>query len=262
MPEFLHYYCANSTFLSLMEKSSIWLTALDHSNDRLEGAWARKQYKEIAERGSRGKSLKVETALSPYFSTSYAFGMCFSQREDLLSQWRGYADDGAGIAITFRTEALQRIVSKNNYSILGLKLAEIKYGRLEDHGFVKKIWDVFGSDIDAVNLDGTGRATANIEVTAEKWETAAQFYEYKNAAFSEEEEWRLYCVHRLSNDLDFKFRNRGSSIVPHLELAFDADCVEYVTLGPKNGTPVNVAKAVMRQNGFDPRVLKSSASYR
>lgn len=35
------------------------------------------------------------------------FAFCLSEEADLLSQWRGYADDGRGVCIGFKKEALE-----------------------------------------------------------------------------------------------------------------------------------------------------------
>lgn len=36
---------------------------------------------------------------------------CFSYQNDLLSQWRGYADDGRGAAIGFDLDVLKEVVT-------------------------------------------------------------------------------------------------------------------------------------------------------
>lgn len=46
--------------------------------------------------------------------------ICFSENGDLLSQWRGYADNGRGVTIGFDYNTLQEYV-KQNFGILELK---------------------------------------------------------------------------------------------------------------------------------------------
>jgi hypothetical protein len=43
---------------------------------------------------------EFDRCLLQYF---FAVGFCLSEEGDLLSQWRGYADDGCGVAIGFES---------------------------------------------------------------------------------------------------------------------------------------------------------------
>jgi len=260
MPENLFYYCSSATFFSLIGKRKLWLTSLNHSNDGLEGLWALQQYKALAKRSNPGGTRKVDAALSPFFYERYAFGMCFSEKDDLLSQWRGYAEDGTGFSIAFKPEAIERLARSYEQPPHKLRYAQVKYGRLENHGFVQKIYDVFGQDIESVRIE-ENFTTARTDLSPEKWETAGQFYEYKNDAFEEELEWRLYCIQSLPENDIFEFTPRAGAIRPHIELTLDPELVDYVRLGPKNQTPESVVKAFMRKNAFEPNVVTSAASY-
>lgn len=47
--------------------------------------------------------------LSGVEEESLAYGFCLSVKRDMLSQWRGYADDGMGFAIGFKKEAIEAV---------------------------------------------------------------------------------------------------------------------------------------------------------
>lgn len=61
---------------------------------------------------------KVMTSISQ--GDIATFVICFSENGDLLSQWRGYADNGRGVTIGFDYNTLQEYV-KQNFGILELK---------------------------------------------------------------------------------------------------------------------------------------------
>ena len=48
---------------------------------------------------------------------SITLGACFSESEDQLSQWRGYAQNGKGLAIGFDKEILETLNSIHEYYI-------------------------------------------------------------------------------------------------------------------------------------------------
>lgn len=55
------------------------------------------------------------------------FISCFSSSGDILSQWRAYADDGAGFSIGFKRAELERLLSKLNSSDVKCIMQDIKY---------------------------------------------------------------------------------------------------------------------------------------
>ncbi|MEE9367821.1 MAG: DUF2971 domain-containing protein, partial [Pontiella sp.] len=81
----------------------IWLSALTHSNDWMEGRLVSELFAEVVrednELASKAEYLQaIQNALLDY---SPGFAFCLSKRGDVLSQWRGYADDGNGVSIGF-----------------------------------------------------------------------------------------------------------------------------------------------------------------
>jgi hypothetical protein len=153
MTEYLNYYCSNSTFLSILKNSELWLTALSLSNDRMEGVWALEQYLNLFRGERANKRRAAQMVIEPFLHGREALVVCFSEKEDLLSQWRGYADDGAGMCISFSKEKLEKVVQecKPNGDI---RLVKVKYGRLAEHDFVKPIADTFMEDVERVKTDG------------------------------------------------------------------------------------------------------------
>ena len=57
----------------------------------------------------------VKLFTDEFFNENHAdfryYVTCFSYQNDLLSQWRGYADDGRGAAIGFDLDVLKEVVT-------------------------------------------------------------------------------------------------------------------------------------------------------
>jgi hypothetical protein len=117
----LYHYCSNNTFLSIIKNKSVWLSDLTLSNDRLEGKWVRSLLVERCEAESM-HPVELERLLSAFdFGAERmgAAGFCMSEDGDLLSQWRGYADDGAGVASASNLGICSRLLTRILLNRLG-----------------------------------------------------------------------------------------------------------------------------------------------
>lgn len=272
MTEELTYYCGEHVFLSFLEAKQLWLTSLTQSNDAAEGRWMRNHwldqffgYVSAKKRLlGRGASLCMDMASRDRM----ALGVCFSEERDLLSQWRGYASDGAGFSITFSKDALETVAK--NHSASRVELAKIAYGgqdNAELDAIMRLLDDAFVNDAHRYSeLEGIGSLILSSGMNDdrdEKYERAARsLFTVKNGAFREEKEWRLFTYGTLASFGGVKLRGTGRAISPYIAIDIPADSVTQVTLGPRNQTPEHVVKFALRSNGFsEVSVRTSTASY-
>ena len=125
----LSHYCSNEAFLSILRTRELWLSDFSLSNDHLEGKWLRKL---LTERWSKQNLYPLEyerlTAhVDAVIDTFVAGGFCLSEEDDLLSQWRGYADNGAGVSIGFEGSYLEKISGEEDQPSL-VELRQVVYG--------------------------------------------------------------------------------------------------------------------------------------
>ena len=113
----LYHYCSMQTFQQILSNQSLRFTDVTKSNDGKEISWISKYVEsilleEISEiKGMANyKDLINDAVLHTWGSLvttniiemkSPQFVCCFSEDGDMLSQWRGYSDDGKGVAIGF-----------------------------------------------------------------------------------------------------------------------------------------------------------------
>lgn len=268
----LTYYCSENVFLSFLETKQLWLTSLTQSNDSAEGRWMRDHWLSLfrSERSpnsvlaQRGAALCMDIASDECF----ALGVCFSEERDLLSQWRGYADNGAGYSITFDKEAL--LTAANDHPNW-LELTKIAYGGQdyeEVNAVVRLLHAAFGEDARQYNeSDGVGSLSLDFGPSGAKHQTfdeaARALFRVKNGAFREEKEWRLFTYGRLTSLDGVKIRKTGKALSPYIPITLPAEAVSFVTLGPTNQTPQRVLRFALDQNGFsDVGIRTSIASYK
>lgn len=212
----IYHYCSANTFIAIINSKSIRLSDLNKTNDFQEKKWASKLISQVLKErfDDNGIIFDLEEDYwyndsspnhlqyyknemnSILFSVKPIFISCFSQKGDLLSQWREYGQDGTGISIGFDYKKIKSLHNGKNILIekicykevsqkkkLGLLIdSAISYMRTmfsEDKVRISEDFNIyFENEFDCfceVLLDYIGQVACTI----------------KNPAFSEEKEIRV-----------------------------------------------------------------------
>ena len=195
----------------------------------------------------------------------------------MLSQWRGYADDGFGFAIGFNEDSLASCAVANR-----LKLQQVVYEEADQLPiFRERFFPVRDAIRDVVPkvpaATSTGWQGAQDQFRAVLSSPAAIVgafmlglgdvsYTMKNPAFREENETRLTLA-VPQNYAECEFHISGRKLVPHYAIHFSSTTpsmsIDRIVLGPRNPTPLDVVKAFLNKYGFTTtKVSYSNASYR
>jgi hypothetical protein len=289
--EALYHYCSAEAFTSIVSKRAIWLSSMSMSNDSMEGKVLADTFGRIFERDGLSYEIKLTLRRNIQVLESIfdGLGFCLSEKEDLLSQWRGYAANGAGFSIGFSKDYLLGLSRQSGGRFSEFKLLKVLYDPHEQEQLVRPIYDEIKSEIDAGRLNApkapTLLATVANPLAEEDYEKALQeygvaqrsvsekisrsfrdLYTLKMPAFFEEQEWRLISFLTKTPQDKCEFRVSDSRISPYREYKLqDLGMPEMkeVILGPKNTTPEYVVFKLLEQNGFrGVNVRRSSASYR
>lgn len=264
MADSVSYYCNQEIFFSLIKNKRFWLTSLTQSNDHLEGQWALNEW--LSRFGSskpeRLKMIGARSLVANVLDSNFALGTCFSEDDDLLSQWRGYANDGSGFSVSFSTDILKNMTRRQ------ISFTKINYGYKdanEQNRVLHKLANAFMDDAAKYEGDPTGIVTATLEYPDGKHELQREavkgLFTIKNEAFHEEKEWRLYLFEPEERIVDLKFRVSAAGLSPYQELEFPSEAIVSVRLGPTNKTPEKVLNAFLKANDINAKVLKSRSSY-
>ncbi len=289
----VYHYCDLHTFISIVRRGELWLSDISKSNDSMELDWAARMFRKeattiVREHLSWGSTLAPPEGFDPGVATAYlssplvspgvndfrrCYAMCFSVHSDSLGQWRGYADDGAGVALGFRESAFEAVHRRAGES-------EFEYDRMIYDQSVahKKIRQAF-ADVD------TDQSTVDLIAELRKCESTlfllAPFL--KNPTFADEEERRLsiwiddrrLAESRQKLDVEYgdlfkplglHFSDRDRDIVPHFRLRVDlSKLLRRVVLGPTCRAHRRDVRLLLANYGVDPdrvRVTRSVSSYR
>lgn len=108
--ELIYHYCGADTFHAICLNKKLRFSDLHSMNDYMERHWGYDIWEEAASGLLDSIGVSFLDEIDRVFHNSgfqgLLLGSCFSKNGDVLSQWRAYADDGAGYSIGFAPRTL------------------------------------------------------------------------------------------------------------------------------------------------------------
>ena len=258
VPRVLYHYCSLSTFKSILDNKSIWLSDIRRSNDSLELQWIMGQCQDYilrawvdyvrAVQNQRGAGIITSDHFEQFdklYNLAKAYDadddtknwvFCLSEKSDDLGQWRGYADDGKGISIGFNSAVLKRINHIGDTirtTSVDFKFSQVHYSQKEIKAFFDNTVGLSKITVDSAPDDVINyikRAVGLSYIVSPL---------YKSDKFKDEKEWRIvYSMYLgdmetgqipgipnkkniLADTLTlekYAFAQKGNMLVSHLEL--------------------------------------------
>ena len=286
----VYHYCSLDSLNSILKNRSLRLTNILKSNDSTEISWICRYYEAEFEEAYEKTSDLFKTCISSerlmgyvklftdeFFNENHAdfryYVTCFSYQNDLLSQWRGYADDGRGAAIGFDLDVLKEVVTVSpeisKPSIVSLH--KISYSEAEQREVVHQIVHELVDEIEKI-LQKEEQCRESIE---EKQESVYM----KNPFFREESEIRL-CEFSPKQFLmgrevelslgarlyNYSYYVKESQLISYVDFDF-SDCLDQLikelVIGPKCLMSERDMEYYLTTLGLSNcRVKKSQGTYR
>jgi len=191
-----------------------------------------------------------ETQLNYLFSLYTPFITCFCEDGDLLSQWRGYSDQGEGFAIGFSTAWLLSLGAK-------WRLIKVIYDRTQQVDLILMALQLALAEANKHGCSEDEQRSFWPLVAAQMTPWVVMF---KDPAFREEQEWRIVNID--VHPPPFNFRRSGQRIVPFVALPLN-DSVTSVIRGPYfAGSDTRGIDFALRSNGIMKIVQESKIPLR
>ena len=221
--EEIFHYTTHLGLYGILSSGNIRAANYSYLNDSTEikyGADITKKIIDDKQKDNRNKDVEMFlTNLESMFWVKYmlsnVYVLCFSQKDDLLSQWRAYGSKQGRICIGFKTAELVSIQDK-------LIIAKVVYSQndqikkinhlIDDFiKFVPKIKDLLGADFtDCFNVF--------FELAADM--LLKQICFFKDQAFHEEEEVRVvkWFEDSKRNIEQLNFKTTEKNIIPYINI--------------------------------------------
>ncbi|MBP7732434.1 MAG: DUF2971 domain-containing protein [Caldisericia bacterium] len=283
-------------FFKIIESKTLRLTDLAHTNDSLEVKYGLDQlYKYYFELTKKEPSEELKKMM--WLNNRGAYATCFSENGDMLSQWRGYADDGKGFSIGFDFDALD-IDRKYPWNSCSKKDAFAYEKIIYNYDDVRNILnnnDILKqrcADTDKIpTLGNIYSIIVNAESNPKEFDNIycglgdITFF-IKNPAFEEEKEWRIVYRDIFYNTIDIqrKYENiqefdhlgqkhfymKNDIVSSYFEWNFmelmPNNPIKNIVFGPNCKCSADDIKLLLYNNGFEVInticFLRSNASYR
>ncbi len=260
--DIIYHYCSVENLYNIINSKVLWLSDSDYMNDKFEGRWVDKVFEDmdipnnsIVSNNIKKRYEKLEV------KKQYIF--CLSKNGDKLSQWRGYADDGKGIAIGFSKNELglsylvNEVNDKNIFTVSS-GLIQVIYNKNEQESLIEEIV----SSIE--EIEEIDNRLLLIKELSNK---------YKNPSFEEEDEVRI--IHIPKNYINankfsaIKYRISNGSIVGYCEFDltelgdYKPTLIPKIILGPKCNIQESDLKQFLQSYGLSKtEIISSTSSYR
>jgi hypothetical protein len=266
----LCHYTTLAGAMGIIQSDDLWLTNSRYSNDDEELRYGQALVEEVIDQRERQNAhdlarvnwLRALREAVTAARNEQIYICCFCERDNLLSQWRGYADNGGGVSFDFAADGFTEISGRDCPNGL-MRLWKVFYDRPQQRGIVEKCIDYpyWPSQSDQDRLRYVVYAL--------------QFFlpTFKNPDFKEESERRLIFTPYLDSKVAMRFRTRGGMLVPYFtlrEIVGDAATafhlpISSVLIGPSLNRELNVESmrlALQTHRHLDVPVAASTTPYR
>ena len=215
----LYHYTDLGGLRGILQDDDLWLTHSRYSNDEEEMTHGYRAAKEIVAEACTDTSdsdrltyLECLAKLLEKPATAGVYICCFCQEDNLLSQWRGYGANGAGVSLQINPGSFSSVTGPDS-----------------PHGGLMRLWKVFyesdrqrrilRSAIDFAFVH-PWTPSSSPQDRARQAADAIEFFipTFKNQDFAEEQEWRLIFTPPPNCPVKPQFRIGRGMLIPYYSL--------------------------------------------
>lgn len=227
-PPLLFHYTNAAGMRGILDSSRLWATNYRFLNDASEVSYAMALFTSVVQEQLAncdsdvvaeflGRTLRTANAFEGMFDCYVA---CFCERDDLLNQWRVYAEAGGGYALGFHSREIGLRAGELQPS-QDFMLRKVLYEEKLQRQLLSEVLSVAAETLHAATK-GVSVADANNLIARccqfVRAESADYLICFKHPAFSVEEEWRLCHVVGPGEDDHVLFRDGAYGLTPYVSL--------------------------------------------
>jgi hypothetical protein len=265
----LCHYTTLEGAIGIVTRGDLWLSNARFSNDDEEMNYGHRLLDvvlaelegEAAFNTPELEFLKNVRACIETTRGQYVYICCFCEQDNLLSQWRGYAENGGGVSIEFDPQSFIAVTGPDSQHGL-MRLWKVFYTKEQQQRIIRQCIDYPGWKL------GTGDERVRLTVDA------LQFFlpTFKSSDFREEQERRLVFSPYPGISPRPGFRRRGALLVPYYSLRELSDPsstgagmrlgINHVLIGPGPQKMLNVesVRMMLAEYGYTNVPVEASST--
>jgi len=270
----LYHYTSLTGLMGIIEKRNFWMSDIRYLNDSQElkhlGRWLDGIAGRLEQSHGPKKALTqfrewLQHRLLVDFGPTLFVGS-FTERGNLLSQWRGYCPHGRGVSIGFSPFKLIEQTQRHSFMI-----GECIYDSPTKSDLAEHVINAIISAAEHVGESSEFHPSQSYhgvfkKIDPELLRIAAVV---KDDSFHEEKEWRVVSpVFTNFIEPPMKFREAPTMLIPYMEMPL-ADSgqklpIEDIIVGPTPTVGLSMESIVryLRRSGIDSRIASCGIPYR
>lgn len=243
IPPKLYHYTSKTGLMGIINSKNIWMTNIQYFNDHQEYKYGINKFtskliesrilsNDIANKFcNQLNGLESAPLINPYVCS-------FSERGDLLSQWRGYCPATGGYSIGFKFDKTSNLM---NYSLDSNEWRQVIPYMTNAWLNTKTISFylapcIYDTDTQDQLIDVLIESIGILYNLKPIYQTNLFFLLaimpiFKHPSFSEEKEWRLVSLGHVKSET-VSFRENSSLIVPYIERPITYQDINEIIIGP------------------------------
>jgi hypothetical protein len=232
LPQTLYHYTSLHGLFEIIKTKSIWATDILYLNDASEFEFTKNIIISQLEKNPSDIAVLMINSFDEIFKYLTPHVCSFSERGDLLSQWRGYCPQGSGFSIGFDANKLIENLKNNLFEI-----SQCIYDHKEQEDIIDKLLKEMDDEFIRVpNLnDVTVKEALLMKFISAFFIIAPRM---KDESFIEESEWRFTLSLRISSKegIEHTYREGKSMLIPYLIIPLWEDVrnmpIKEIIIGP------------------------------
>ena len=236
-PEFLYHYTSALGLCGMIQSDSIWASKIQHLNDSTELLLALRICEMLLRNESHRQPNPWTKQLIEYAIETLKriklVNICicsFSEKNDLLSQWRGYCPQEGGYNIGIPGSHLTTTFGREKFTLI-----RCVYDDKTQNELVQDTLDVALPELFTIPVSSRSQMQIAAEPVIQRLHLMLMEIApiIKNPGFAEESEWRAVSGPIAIGHNRIKLRAQGNVIRPYYELPLDLRNINiHVTTGP------------------------------
>jgi hypothetical protein len=278
---YMYHYTNIDALIKIISNKELWLSNIFQTNDPYDGLWIieliRKYLPQYYINYNYHDMDQYQGTGCVSTGNSSQYVCSFSKEKDLLSQWRGYGNNGKGVAICFDEIKILHMIQEIKPSLIGsLDYITVNYNEDEQVNIIKEM----AMSINLLNTNLSKNDYNNLFTNIISKYSAF----FKQKGFYEEQEMRLVFKPNwepsvsIKNDYlvrqDEKYMPKiyyreslnRNDIIPYYKLKlFDQSVLTGIILGPNCDVNEKILHGLLDESGFDWKninIEKSIIQYR
>ncbi|MBU3952676.1 MAG: DUF2971 domain-containing protein [Proteobacteria bacterium] len=261
-PKTIYHYTSQEGFLGISDKNSMWATDIHYLNDSEELSHGQVLIEKVLEKSKinfssiqiPGSDNSIMDSILNILNSGIlkAYVCSFSEREDQLSQWRGYCSNGIGFCLGFNASKLWNSTLPKRKSLL----LQCQYKEKDKTRVIEDVIDFWFQREDAQQLlKNTGTPENNLKCIKHLSFMLFQIAGLlKHKSFYEEAEWRLLFV----TQEEIEFRAGKSMLIPYISFDLHKNPFDSIYHSP---TPHNKLAKASLDRFIDAKGIKGCVTY-